>query len=416
MPGDQPASNRHPILVIGIGDSGPACLPESLAQTIMAADLLCGGERHLAFLSEYCGERLEIKSPLEPVFERLGMAHQANQSVVVLASGDPCCFGIGPLLSERLGRDAVRIIPGVSSVQLLFARLGEPWQGARILSAHGRPIDPLIGGALSAHRAAILTDETNTPSVIAAALREAGMQDCRAAVGERLGGADERIFEGTLSDVLCRQFDPLSILVLVRDVPGIGMPRIGLSDHAYAHRDGMITKAELRAVSISKLGLRDGAIVWDIGAGCGSVGLEAASLVGSGTIYAVERDESQVELLRENLARFPSPLRIVAAEAPDGLAMLPDPWSIFIGGSGGHLEQIIDVAKRRLRPGGRFVANFALLEHLVECRRQLTEASWEIEITQLASSRGVSTAGALRLEALNPIFVLAATRPAEEPR
>ena len=259
-----------------------------------------------------------------------------------------CCFGIGPLLAERLGREHVEIIPSVSSVQLLFARLGEPWQHVRILSAHGRPIEPVIGPALSARYSAILTDDQHSPARIAGALLDAGMEDCRAVVGERLGGPAERIIDGTLASIVNQACDPLSVLALFRGQADVRVPRIGLAEHLYQHRDGMITKSEIRAVSLGQLAIQPGDIVWDIGAGCGSVGLEAASLVDSGFVYAIERDAQQVELIHHNLKTFPSPLRIISGEAPEVLADLPSPHAVFIGGSGGNLEKIVDVALKRL--------------------------------------------------------------------
>ncbi len=396
-----------PVLVVGVDDAAPRTVPESLSRRIKDADLVCGGERHFDHFSEIVQERLVIKAPLSDVLERIEDAHRSHKKVVVLASGDPCCFGIGPLVAERLGREHVEIIPSVSSVQLLFARLGEPWQHVRILSAHGRPIEPVIGPALSARYSAILADDQHSPARIAAALLDAGMENCRAVVGERLGGPAERIIDGTLASIVDQTCDPLSVLALFRGQADIRVPRIGLAERLYHHRDGMITKSEIRAVSLGHLAIQPGDIVWDIGAGCGSVGLEAASLVDSGFVYAIERDAQQVELIHRNLKTFPSPLRIIFGEAPEALAELPSPDAVFAGGSGGNLEKIVDVALKRLRPGGRLVANFVILEHMLAFQRQVQLAGWSCDVSQVSVSRGDALG---RLGALNPIFVLKAAR------
>jgi precorrin-6Y C5,15-methyltransferase (decarboxylating) len=226
-------------------------------------------------------------------------------------------------------------------------------------------------------------------------------------VGERLGGPVERIVEGSLCEIADQAFDPLSILALFRPNEAVRTPQFGLPDSRYAHRDGMITKAEVRAVSVSQLALRRGDIVWDIGAGCGSVGLEAASLVDTGFVYAIESDDRQIQYLGQNLKTFPSPLRIVHGEAPDALNDLPDPDAVFIGGSGGRMEQILRQTLDRLRPGGRLVANFVVLDHLMSCQRQIEASDWQATVTQVAVNR-LGSLG--RFEALNPVFVLSAVR------
>jgi precorrin-6Y C5,15-methyltransferase (decarboxylating) len=403
------------VTVIGIGDDGINALPDRLKERLATADLVCGGERHLTDVSSDQAEMLVIKSPLGSFLGRVEEAVRNGRSVVVLASGDPCYFGIGPLLVEHLGCDRVEIVPNVSSVQQLFARLGKAWQDVRILSAHGRAIEPVIGPVLSSRCSAILTDDVNTPAALARALMDCGMEDCRAVVGERLGGPAERVVEGRLGQILDQAFDPLSILALFREASAVRTPRSGLPDAMYQHSGGMITKAEVRAVSISQLALASGNIVWDIGAGCGSVGLEAASFVDNGFVYAIESDPEQVDHLRQNLARFPGPLRIVHSEAPEGLTQLPNPDAVFIGGSGGRLSDIVQLVADRLRPDGRLVANFVVLDHLHACQQLLETAGWQVTVTQVGVNRLASHD---RFEALNPVFILSAVKavdPTESP-
>lgn len=393
------------VVVIGIGYDRLDALSEYSRSSLASADLVCGGERHLACVPANGAEQLVIKAPLSSILDRIGEALRKDRMVVVLASGDPCCFGIGPLLANHIGRENVEIVPSVSSVQLLFARLGEAWQDARILSAHGRPIEPVIGPAIATSRSAILTDDVNTPAALARELLESGMEDCRAVVGERLGGPSERIVKCRLSELLERAFDPLSVLALFREDRAVRTPASGLPDTMYQHREGMITKAEVRAVCISQLALRRGDVVWDVGSGCGSVGIEAASFVDAGFVYAVESEARQIEHLRRNLKTFPGPVRIIHGEAPDVLSHLPDPDAAFIGGSGGRLDGIVRVVVDRLRPAGRLVATFVVLDHLLACQKHLEAAGWWTSVTQIAANR-LGPMG--RLEALNPVFVLSA--------
>jgi precorrin-6Y C5,15-methyltransferase (decarboxylating) len=397
------------VWVVGIGDDGPAGLAPAVLSRVTAATLLCGGERHLAFFSPHPAERFIVRANLDALVQRLTNL-RPDERAVVLASGDPCFFGIAPYLTARLGLHRVVVCPHVSSLQLAFARLGMSWHDATILSAHGRPLPPLVPRALAAHKLAFLTDERNTPAAIASALLAAGFDDCRAHIFEHLGGAAERHTACALSDVPLHRFAPLNVLVVLRQPSAQIIPvGFGLAESDYAHRDGQITKAEVRAVSLSKLRLRPGAILWDIGAGCGSVALEAATLAPGGQIYAIERDPRQVPYLRANASyRAGSSLAIVVGEAPEILADLPDPDAVFLGGSGSRLIAVLAAVAKRLRPGGRLVANFATLEHVVEARSWLRAGRWQDELVQVSVARGVDLAGLTRLEPLHPVFVLSA--------
>src|SRR5262249_37488844 len=259
----------------------------------------------------------------------------------------------------------------------------------------------------------------NTPATIATALLDAGHPDCAAHVFEHLGGAAERHTACRLAELPGQAFAALNVLVLLRpDAIQRARAGFGLPESCYAHRGGQITKAEVRAVSLSKLRLFPGAIVWDVGAGCGSVSVEAAGLSVGGRVYAVERDPVQLALLEENVARAATAVVVVPGDAPRALAGLPDPDGVFLGGSGGQLAALLACATNRLRPGGRVVSNFATLEHLGEALRYLRGRGWTCETVQLTVARGSEVAGLTRLAALHPVFILAAWRSPEqqEPR
>jgi precorrin-6Y C5,15-methyltransferase (decarboxylating) len=395
------------IAVVGITDAGASSLRAEARALVDAAALLCGGERHLAFFPGHQGERLVIKSDIDGLVARLA---SETRPVVVLASGDPLWFGIGAALSRRLGPERLRILPNLSTLQLACARLGIPWQDAVSLSAHGRPLEGILPSALVERTAVILTDPQNTPTAIAAALLGAGSDDARADVFEHLGGPNERHTSGRLSDLAGQTFADLNLLVVRRDRPPHPLA-LGLPEEAYAHRDGQITKAEVRTVSLAKLRLRTTDTVWDIGAGCGSIAIEAAALARAGRVFAVERDHEQLGYLRENVARFGAgSVCVVAGAAPAALAGLPDPDAVFIGGSGGTLAAVLDIAAQRLRAGGALVANLVALEHLAEMQPTLEARGWEVEVTQVAAARSARTGGITRLGALNPVFIVAGTK------
>lgn len=396
------------IALIGITDAGAASLLPEARAAVDAAAVLCGGERHLAFFPDHAGERVIIKADLESVFQRVA---REQRPVAVLASGDPLWYGIGPLLVQRLGRERVSILPNLASMQLAFARLGISWQDAAFLSAHGRPLDGILPRALTVTKAVVLTDEVNTPTAIAEALLHAGSGDAEAHVFEHLGGAEERHTATMLSGLAGQTFAPLNLLVILRQRAARPYA-LGLPDQAYAHQRGLITKAEVRAVSLSRLALRQDSVMWDIGAGCGSVAIEAASLAFSGRVYAVERDATQIALLRQNRASFGAGnLTVVEGEAPDATGALPQPDAVFIGGSGGRLSAILQQAFQALHPNGRVVLNLVSLEHLAEATAIARAAGWPVAITQVALSQAVNTAGITRLAAQNPVFVVTLSGP-----
>jgi precorrin-6Y C5,15-methyltransferase (decarboxylating) len=401
---------RGPIDVIGITDAGAASLSPEACALIARAEVLCGGERQLGFLPEHPAERLVLKSQLDQVVTRLA---DEPRRVVVLASGDPDCYGIGPLLVARLGGERVRILPNLGVVQLAFARLGLSWHDAAILSTHGRPLDGILPAALLAPKAAILTDERNTPAAIARVLLEAGDEDARVDVFEHLGGPEERHVTGQLHDLLAQEFAALNVVVIQHTRPPRSWP-LGLPEDAFSHRRGQITKAEVRAVSLAKLRLHERAVLWDVGAGCGSVAIEAGALLRSGQVYAVERDAGQLRYLAENRRRFGAGnVNVIDGIAPEALAELPVPDAVFVGGSGGRLGDIISAAFNRLAAHGRLVTNLVTLEHLGEALAAAEGRGCRAEVTQVSVARSTTTADLTRLEALNPVFVVTLWQEAE---
>lgn len=404
--------SRTRITVVGIGDDGAAGLGDHARGAVAGAEVLCGGTRHLAMFPEHPARKVDLSIDFAGALRLLEA--ESSERQVVLASGDPMLFGIGATLVARLGAGRVEILPHVSSVQIAFARLGEPMHDVVTLSAHGRELRPLLARAMSRACTAILLDDRNDACTVARALLDAGMEDAEAAVCSHLGGDSERIVRGCLSQIAAGAPHPsLSLLVVMRDpVEVASYRRSAIPDEEFAHRNGMITKAEVRALSVAALRLRPSDVLWDVGAGSGAVGIEAALQLADGSVYAVERDPAQVAFIRENRVRFRTPqVEAIEADIKEALATLPAPDAVFVGGGGTALPAIIDACAERLRPGGRLVLNLVAVERIAEVIGQLRR--WTPEVTQVSIARGVAIASATRLEALNPVSIVAATKPGD---
>jgi precorrin-6B C5,15-methyltransferase / cobalt-precorrin-6B C5,C15-methyltransferase len=405
------------VTIIGITDSGAESLPPGLLKRVTEADVVCGGERHLALFPQTAAERWVIRDNLPELAARL-KAEALGKRIVIVASGDPYFYGIGSYLARHMPREWLEVFPNVTAVQLAFARLNESWHDAVVVSAHGRPLEPMITTVRAHPKVAILTDDQHTPAAVARALLDAGVADRRAVVCEHLGGSRERVVETTLADLPRQEYAPLNVLILLGSqapVPPVSQAQMfGLADDGFTHRGGMVTKQEVRAISLAKLRLRADSTVWDIGAGAGAVTIEAARIAHRGTVYAVERRPEAIALIRENLGRFQTlNVQIVQAVAPEGLASLPDPDSVFIGGSGGHMQGIIQEGVKRLRPGGNIVVNAITLESVHEALAALQTHGFAVEVTLVNIARSKTLGERLGFEALNPIYVMSARREAE---
>lgn len=399
----------HKVLVVGVGSEGPAGLPLVLQNRIAQADLLCGSERLLKHWAGLQVEKMIIRANIPELVERLRRRGEAR--VVVLASGDPCFYGIAGTLLRYLPADELEIVPHVTSPQLAFARAGIPWSDAIFTSAHARPLAEVVGWARRAPKLGILTDHKHTPALIAEVLLKAGIEDCRAIVAENLGLPDERLTDTRLSALPGMEFSPLNVLLLIHDPDWRPQPVFAPRPaEAYVHRRGLITKAEVRTLILARLALSDTDIAWDIGAGSGAVSIEMALLAWRGRVFAVEQDAENLAYLRENISRFGVlNVEVVAGSAPAALEGLPQPDAVFIGGSGGQMQGILDVVCRRLRPGGRIVLSVVTLENLNEAVSGLKARGFAAEMTLVNVARSKSIADLTRFEALTPVFVVTGT-------
>jgi precorrin-6Y C5,15-methyltransferase (decarboxylating) len=405
-------SARRAVTVVGIGDDGCASLTSRAASAVACAQVLVGGERHLAFFPRFPGEKIVLKAGLGAALDRVAMLADEHQ-VCILASGDPLFFGIGALVAKRIGGDHVEFLPAPSSVQWAFARTGIPWDDAEVVSVHGRNVEGLVSRVRRSAKVAVLTDVDNTPARLAARLLEHGDTAWTAWVCERLAGPGERVRRFTLADLAVeRDIDPLNVLLLMRAEAWRAPPAIPfLHEDAFAKRmpkNGLITKREVRLLSLAALSLSPDAIVWDIGAGSGSVSIEAAMLAPRGRVYAIEVDPEGVAICRENVRTHGvDNVRVVAGRAPEALADLEPPDAVFVGGSKGSMDPIIAASLGALRPGGRLVVNAVTLENVAEAYAAFRARGIDPEVTLVQIARGVPLARYQRYEALNPIHILA---------
>ena len=311
--------------VIGLG-LGPGEVGSDALAVVNTAAVIAGGQRLLDHFPDHPGDRILISSGLDAFLEALAKASE-SKSVAVLASGDPNYYGIAQRILDYFGPDRVILHPNVTTVGSAFARLKESWAGAGVVSLHGRGESALYQALIDYNKVAVYTDRRNTPAHIASLMIDRGQLNWRITVLENLGLPDERIREMSLDEAAGAEFSDLNLVVLKRTSRPTEFC-LGLPDEAYIHQSGLITKAEVRVLALSKLALTPGMTVWDLGAGCGSVGLEAGLLARGGEIIAVEKAPERVSQIKANRERFGMALlRVVQGEILRCLARSPGPAS-----------------------------------------------------------------------------------------
>ncbi|MEK6580986.1 MAG: precorrin-6y C5,15-methyltransferase (decarboxylating) subunit CbiE [Nitrospirota bacterium] len=368
--------------------------------------------------------------------------------IVLLASGDPMFFGIGRRAVKELGKDMVEVLPDLSSIQVAFARIKEAWDDAFLMSLHGGP-DPGkrrrlpyeindIPALLQRHnKIAILTDKENNPSTIANVIARSPdiigtttqskdeiatpsvrNDSIKMHVCERLGYKDEKVTEGTPEEIAGMEFSEPNVVIVQNfpqpsalsslasaSRPGRQPSAFGLKETEIIHSRGLITKDEVRAVAIHKLRLPLKGVFWDIGAGSGSISVEAARLYPGLKVFAVEKDDEQICNIKENKIRFDANnIEIIKGKAPEALTNLPSPQRVFIGGSGGKLKEIIDlIAKTQ---ASIVVINAATIETLNEAVQNLEKSGFAVEVSEVFVSRSKAITGKRHMNALNPVFII----------
>jgi precorrin-6Y C5,15-methyltransferase (decarboxylating) len=399
------------IHVIGAGINGQEAFGIQALERIGEADLLCGSERLLALFPDFVGETMGIDKNLGDLVDTL-QRHQGR--IAVLASGDPLFFGIGRYLLRNLPDTLLEFLPNVTSIQYAFAKIREPWDDAVFVSVHGRGLQKSIDRIIANDKAAILTDEINTPAVIARALLDRGCSGYRAYLCEDLGTEDERIRITNISDLVEIEAAPLNVLLLIREFDEeeqAYVPTLGIPDDEFLTVKKLITKEEVRVVTLAKLKLRHDMCMWDVGAGSGSVAIEADHLLPNGRIFAIERNEECRRFIKQNLQKFSARnVQLIEGDAPQCLEELPDPDRVFIGGSGGHLWEILEVVDQRLAAGGRIVLNAITLDTLTAANEFFGNAGYEVEVTTVNIARTRPLTSYKMFEAYNPVYILTAVK------
>jgi len=408
------------IYIIGIGDDGFEGLTEGARSLISRADLLVGPRSTLAVVPSSSAERLEVDSDLDAIVDRI--ASGPARRIVILMMGDPLFYGTARFLCDRLGKDRFEVIPHVSSMQLAFARVKESWDEAYLANVTTQGIERVVEQVRTAEKVGLFTSESITPAVIVRELLDRRIDYFTAYVCENLGGPDERVTSGELAELLDHEFSPLNVMILLRKPDRPDQPRerqggrlFGNPDEAFLQskpKRGLLTPAEVRCLALAELDLAEARIIWDVGAGSGSVAIEAARIASGGSVYAIEMDVEDFQLISANAERFGvRNLKPILGKAPEAWADLPDPDAVFVGGTGRQVSQIVDLAFSRLRPGGRLVASVSSVENVAAVREVLRDKTDDDKVWLMNISRGVYQLERVRFEAINPTFLIGVVKP-----
>ena len=408
------------VAIVGLG-TGCDLTPQAAA-AIGSASLLVGGTRQLALAEPHSPDaaQWDLTGRLKHIVPTVAGAVENGQSVAIVASGDPLFYGVGGYLFGKLADAGIvpTIHPAPSAVAVAAARLGWKWSDAAVHSCHGRPIGDVVGLLRRHGKMAIYTDATNSPQAIGSMLHAAGISEGTAHIAEALGTERERLRSMPLAELrTVDDVDPLNVVLL--ETPKVRVATVPFEpDDSFEKKmpkKGLITKREIRVLSMAALAVGDGDVCWDLGAGCGAIALDMMRCGASG-VWAVEKNADGCAIIAENVARFGGGnVNVVHAKAPDGLDALPDPDRVFIGGSGGQIATLIGIALQRLRPGGALVINVATVENLSLALAELRALGAPHDVVQAQISRSKTILGRLtRFEALNPIHIIRAARPGEE--
>lgn len=392
------------VTLIGMGSGQPENLTLQGLAALRQADLILGARRLLAVLPAGCTENRAAAYRPDEVAELLQTSGAEN--AVLVYSGDTGFYSGASAMMEKLEALGVRarVLPGLSSIQLLAAALGRPWQGWSLVSAHGRTCDP-VAECMQGRPTFFLTGGSEDPATLCAQLAAEGFGDVQGVVGQCLGTPEEKLFRGSVKELAAGRFNSLSVL-LVEAVEGLPRRAPGLPDEAFERGDVPMTKQEVRAAVLAKLAVRPEDILWDVGAGTGSVSVELALAAPRGRVYAVECRPEGCALIKANREKFRTRnLVLVEGLAPAALSDLPAPDAVFIGGSKGSLAAIVDAALDK-NPDARICVSAIALETLSAAVAALTAKGRTVQVSQIAVSRARAVGGLHLMMAQNPIYLI----------
>jgi precorrin-6Y C5,15-methyltransferase (decarboxylating) len=411
------------LVIIGIGDDGLAGLTEASRRVLNDSDLVLGAPSVLSLLEHLPNRSVALEPEMSRALRQVREALAASRPVLV-CGGDPLFYGVARYLCDRIGKEHFEVVPHVSSMQLAFARVKESWEDAYLTNLAGRPLESVLDRIRTAEKVGIFSSDECPPSRMAKALLDRGIDYFKAYVCENLGSPDERVTQGELAELASLDFDPLNVLILIRK-PGrpdrasrASRYRLfGNPDDAFAQsqpKRGLITQSEVRSIAMAQLDIRPTSVVWDIGAGSGSVAIEAAQLAHQGMVYAIEPEPGDIALIEANAESFGVPnVRTVHGRAPEALDALPDPDAIFVGGTGRRVDTVLLAAFARLIPGGRITVNVATVDGLATAYQTLKGLAGDVRLWNVSIARGIEQMERVRFEAVNPTFLIAATKEPE---
>lgn len=392
------------VTLIGMGSGQPENLTLQGLAALRQADLILGARRLLAVLPAGCTENRAAAYRPDEVAELLQTSGAEN--AVLVYSGDTGFYSGASSMMEKLEALGVRarVLPGLSSIQLLAAALGRPWQGWNLVSAHGRTCDP-VAECMQGRPTFFLTGGSEDPATLCAQLAAEGFGDVQGVVGQCLGTPEEKLFRGSVKELAAGRFNSLSVL-LVEAAEVLPRRAPGLPDEAFERGDVPMTKQEVRASVLAKLAVRPEDILWDVGAGTGSVSVELALAAPRGRVYAVECRPEGCALIKANREKFRTRnLVLVEGLAPAALSDLPAPDAVFIGGSKGSLAAIVDAALDK-NPDARICVSAIALETLSAAVAALTARGRTVQVSQIAVSRAKAVGGLHLMMAQNPIYLI----------
>ena len=392
------------VTLIGMGSGQPENLTLQGLAALRQSDLILGARRLLAVLPAGCTENRAAAYRPDEVAELLQTSGAEN--AVLVYSGDTGFYSGASSMLEKLEALGVRarVLPGLSSIQLLAAALGRPWQGWNLVSAHGRTCDP-VAECMQGRPTFFLTGGSEDPATLCAQLAAEGFGDVQGVVGQCLGTPEEKLFRGSAKELAAGRFNSLSVL-LVEAAEVLPRRAPGLPDEAFERGDVPMTKQEVRAAVLAKLAVRPEDILWDVGAGTGSVSVELALAAPRGRVYAVECRPEGCALIKANREKFRTRnLVLVEGLAPDALSDLPAPDAVFIGGSKGSLAAIVDAALDK-NPDARICVSAIALESLSAAVAALTAKGRTVQVSQIAVSRAKAVGGLHLMMAQNPIYLI----------
>ena len=411
---------REKIHIVGIGEDGVTGLTGAARELVKTAELLVGEAHTLELVEESGGKRLTVGRDFGEVVEQIDAA--GDQRVVILAEGDPLFYGVARYLCDKLGKDRFEVVPHVSTMQLAFARVKESWEESFLTNLADRSLETVLEVIRGAEKVGLFTSKESSPPRVSRFLLDHGIDYFTGYVCENLGSPDERVTHGELRELAEQTFAPMNVMILVRkpsmpDRPSetVGRRLFGNPDETFLQsrpKRGLLTPTEIRSMALAELDLGPKSIVWDVGAGSGSLSVEAAQIAAEGTIYAIEMDQEDYQLIVENAKRFDvDNLKPILGRAPEAWFGLPEPDAVFVGGSGQEVGRLVDASFQRLKSGGRLVVTMRSIENVAGIHDLLRRQDTNVHVWMINLARGNYQLGRIRFESMNPTFLMTAVKP-----